>query len=155
MSGVLPPMDHGSSLSPGCFFYICYFALNTLIPLLCSKESNCRKKSFQHLFPTLQERLNSHQENILVSLWLLFLLWDHNFISECFYRVLSAISVKYLGGPFIVNELHVKPNRYYVPGFGQAIQWVNNWFNSWSKTCMVNDGNYSELFKIKCRYLLY
>lgn len=149
MYGVLLPMDHFYCQG---FFYIGSFALNTLIILPCSKESNCRKKSFQNLFPSLQKRLNSHQENILISLWLLFLLWDHSFISKYIYKVIFEISVKYLGGPFDINELHVRPNKYYVPCFGQAVQWVNHWFNNWSKTCMIND---LELFKIKCRSLLY
>ena len=69
------------------FFYIFSFALNTLIPLPCSKESNCQKKSFQDLFPSLQERLNSPQENTLISLCLLILLWDHSFILKAFIKL--------------------------------------------------------------------
>lgn len=128
MYGVLLPMDHFHC--PFFFFNICSFARNTF----------CWKKSFQDLFPSLQERLNSHQENILFSLWLLFLLWEHSFISKSIYKAISEISAKYLEGPFNVNELHVRPNKYYVPCFDQTAQWANHWFNNWSKSYMIKYG---------------
>lgn len=131
----------------GVFYSHFSFALNTLIPLPCSRESNCWKKSFQDLFPSLQERLNCHQENVLVSLWLLFLLWDQNLISKGIYEVIPDISMKYLWGPFNVNGLCVRPNKCCVPCFDQAIQWIVHWFSNWSRTCVINYGNFSEVPK--------